>query len=495
MKQIRLLLLALLPLLASAQVGDLPRSTPAAEGVSIQAVVRFIDSLMAVPRTHVHHVMVLRHGRVVAEVHPAPFRAEDSHTLYSCSKTFVALAVGKAIDENRLRLTDRVAAFFPERLPDSIGANLAAMTVRDLLVMASGITPDWEMRNSHPDWISTWLAKPVKEPGKNFAYDSLSTFLLSAIVQRVTGMTTLQYLQSRFFDAMHITQAEWEQSPDGINTGGWGLRVQAETLAKLGLLINARGKWQGRQLVSEQWIEQATSKQIECAASTTPPTDGNQGYCYQMWRSKWPGSIRADGALAQYVVMVPQEDLVVVINSLSHRGHDLLACIWNYLMPGLSPAALAPEPRWQKRLDRLCATAALPAPKGRKNGRSAFPCTIEAAGQPPLTLSQGPDGTVTLRHDGYTLPLTHKQWAYDTTPVSPPYTVLAMNRFGGLSSSYTTAGTYVWTGATRFEADVHWVDWISFRHYAVELRPDRTAHVTITDNLGEKPSRDYEGNY
>ena len=199
MKQIRLLLLALLPLLASAQIGDLPRSTPAAEGVSTQAVVRFIDSLMAVPRTHVHHVMVLRHGRVVAEVHPAPFRAEDSHTLYSCSKTFVALAVGKAIDENRLRLTDRVAAFFPERLPDSIGANLAAMTVRDLLVMASGITPDWEMRNSHPDWISTWLAKPVKEPGKNFAYDSLSTFLLSAIVQRVTGMTTLQYLQSRFF--------------------------------------------------------------------------------------------------------------------------------------------------------------------------------------------------------------------------------------------------------------------------------------------------------
>ena len=367
--------------------------------------------------------------------------------------------------------------------------------MRDLLVMASGITPDWEMRNSHPDWIATWLAKPAKEPGKDFAYDSMSTFLLSAIVQRVTGMTTLQYLQSRFFDAMHITQAEWEESPDGINTGGWGLRVQAETLAKLGLLINGRGKWQGRQLVSEQWIEQATAKQIECAPSTTPPTDGNQGYCYQMWRSKWPGSIRADGALAQYVVMVPEEDLVVVINSLSHRGHDQLACIWNYLMPGLSATALAPEPRWQKRLDRLCATAELPAPKGRKKGSAEKSYTIEAAGQKPLTLTMGADGTVTLLHDGYSLPLAHKQWAYATTPVAPPYNVLAMNRFGGLTSPYTTAGIYAWPSATRFEADVHWVNWVSHRHYSVELRPDHTAHVTITDNLGSKPSCDYEGNY
>lgn len=494
-KSIIPLFVVLVPLLTAAQVGDLPRSTPAEQGISTEAVIQFIDSLMAVPETQIHHAMVLRHGQVVAEVHPAPFRAADSHTLYSCSKTFVSLAVGRAIDENRLRLTDRVAAFFPERLPDSISDHLAAMTVRDLLVMSSGITPDWVMRNNNTDWIATWLAKPVKEPGKKFEYDSMSTFLLSAIVQRVTGMTTLQYLQSRFFDAMHITQAEWEESPDGINTGGWGLRVQAETLAKLGLLILNQGAWDGRQLVSKQWIEQATSKQMECAASTTPPTDGNQGYCYQIWRSKWPGSIRADGAFAQYVVMVPQEELVVVINSLSYKGHDLLACIWNQLMPGLSGQPLPAQPKWQRQLDRKCANAALPTVKGKKNGILKKTFTITAQNQPTLTVQMDENGKLTLCHEGRTMPLGYKQWTYDTSSTPAPYTIMAMNRFGGITAPYTTAGTYAWTANNRLEADVQWVDWISQRRYVIELRPDATAHVTITDNMGKKPTKDYEGHY
>ena len=247
MKRLALLICSLFVLVTAAigQTGDLPRSTPAEQGIDPQAVTAFMDSLMAMPETEIHHLMVLRHGKVVAEMHPAPFRAQDAHTLYSESKTFVSMAVGIAIGENRLRLTDRVATFFPDQLPDSISDNLAQMTVADLILMNSGITPDWVMRNNHSDWINTWLAKPVERPGSKFQYDSMCSFMLSAIVQRVTGRTMLDYLKERLFGDMNITEVGWEQSPDGINTGGWGLWIQAESQAKLGLLLLQGGKRNG----------------------------------------------------------------------------------------------------------------------------------------------------------------------------------------------------------------------------------------------------------
>ena len=188
-----------------AQINELPRSTPEAEGVPSKAVTALFDSLMALPKTDIHSVVVVRHGKVIGEIYPAPFAPEYRHTMYSCSKTFVGAAVGLAIADNRLRLTDRVGAFFPELLPDSVSANLADMTVRDLLTMTSGVTPDWNMRNLTPDWIRTFLAKPVKTPGKKFEYDSISTYMLSAIVQKVTGMTLLDYLKQKLFhpDAYH----------------------------------------------------------------------------------------------------------------------------------------------------------------------------------------------------------------------------------------------------------------------------------------------------
>ena len=370
MKRQLLILLALLPLMLAAQVGDLLRTAPAAEGVSTQAVINMMDSLMALPDCEIHHVMVLRHGHVVAELHPAPFRAEDAHTLYSASKTFTSLAVGIAIDENLLRLDDRVVTFFPDKRPGIVSDNLAAMTVRDLLMMAAGIKPDWTMRDlEDTDWIKVWLAKPCDEtPGSHFQYDSMCTFMLSAIVQRVTGRTLLDYLNQKLFGPMHITQVDWEMSPDGINTGGWGLRVQAETMAKLGELLMNKGRWYGQQLVSADYIEEACSPLIyyKDRKETDAPTDGNQGYGYQIWQCKWPGAIRADGAFGQYTVVVPQEDLVVVILGMIPNGHPELACIWNQLMPGIkSDKPLQPEKKLQSRLNQLCATASLPLPKGR----------------------------------------------------------------------------------------------------------------------------------
>lgn len=478
MKRQITLLLALLPLLLAAQVGDLPRSTPAAEGISTQAVINMMDSLMALPECDIHHVMVVRHGKVVAEIHPSPFRAEDSHTLYSASKTFTSLAVGCAIDDNLLRLTDRVMTFFPDKRTDRVSDNMADMTVRDLLMMASGVKPDWTMRNNSMDWVKDWLTKSVDDkPGSLFQYDSMCTFMLSAIVQRVTGFTMLEYLQKKLFAPMHINVADWETSPDGINTGGWGLRVQAETMAKLGLLLLNKGKWNGEQLVSADYVTAACSRLIDGGAKeTVPPTDGNQGYGYQVWQSKWPGSFRADGAMGQYTVVVPREDLVVVILGMKLYGHEELACIWNQLMPGLKNAPLQPEKKLQKRLDALCATAHLSLPKGKRESRKAAAFTGKQ-----LQLEHNRFGIKWLAVDGTVLRLAHEDgtqeewamgygdWRYNTLAGLPYYSINSINRMQGFQHGFTAAVAYAWKSPMVLEVKIHYVDWISGLTFLIDF--------------------------
>ncbi len=490
MKRQLLILLALWPLLLAAQVGDLPRSAPAAEGVSTQAVTNMMDSLMALPECEIHHVMVVRHGRVIAEMHPAPFRAEDSHTLYSASKTFTSLAVGIAIDENLLRLDDRVMTFFPDKRTGRVSDNMAAMTVRDLLMMAAGIKPDWTMRElEDKDWIKVWLAKACDEaPGSHFQYDSMCTFMLSAIVQRVTGRTLLDYLNQKLFAPMHITVADWESSPDGINTGGWGLRVQAETMAKLGLLLLNKGRWEGQQLVSADYIEDACSPHIyyRDKKETDAPTDGNQGYGYQIWRCKWPGAIRADGAFGQYSVVVPQEDLVVVILGMIPNGHPELACIWNQLMPGVKATPLQPEKKLQQRLDKRCATATLPLPKGKKTGgKKGFLGTVLSLAHNKHGLSElcvVNAGHIMLRYTDGTeerFDMGHGQWRYSPLSGYPVYSINAVNRMQGLGHGFTAAAACAWTTPTTLEVQVHYVDWISGTRFTIDLVKNE---VTICDN-------------
>ncbi len=476
MKRTIIILLALLPLLLAAQVGDLPRSTPAQEGISTQAVIDMMDSLMALPECDIHHVVVVRHGKVVAELHPTPFRAEDAHTLYSASKTFTSLAVGCAIDDNLLRLDDRVMTFFPDKRTGRVSDEMAAMTVRDLLMMASGVKPDWTMRNNSTDWVKDWLAKPVEDkPGSMFQYDSMCTFMLSAIVQRVTGYSMLEYLQQRLFAPMHITVADWEASPDGINTGGWGLRVQAETMAKLGLLLLNKGNWNGEQLVSADYVTAACSRLIDGGAKTTvPPTDGNQGYGYQVWQSKWPGSFRADGAMGQYTVVVPQEDLVVVILGMKLYGHEELACIWNQLMPGLKAAPLPTEKKLQKKLDKLCANASLKLPQGKKGKNQSRLLQLEPNkfNMKQIALDLGPNSTMTMEFNGQdseVFALGYNSWCYSPLAGFPYYSINAINRMQGFAHGFTAAAAYAWTKPTLLEVRVHYVDWISGMTYTFDF--------------------------
>lgn len=453
----------LFSLTVHAQINELPRSTPEAEGVPSQALINLFDSLISLPKTEIHSIMVLRHGKVIAETYPAPFAPEYKHTMYSCSKTFVSAAVGLAMDENRLRLTDRVAIFFPELLPDTISSNLADMTVRDLLTMTSGITPDWNMRNNCSDWTRAFLAKPVKVPGEQFEYDSMSTYLLSAIVQKVTGMMVLDYLKLKVFNPMNITEVAWEISPEGVNTGGWGLHIQSESLAKFGQLLLNRGKWEGKQLIPASWVEQMMSKQMET---------GGDGYGYQMWLCEYPGAVRADGALGQYILVIPDKDMVVVITECTLiDGRTQRRLVWKRLLPEVGDTPLTSGKAYNQ-LQKKQSTYQLPVTQGKATSvvsREYAGKCIELGqnkfGWQSLNLQFKPKEivlTVTETNgNSYDLLFGYKQWLKVSTEVYPPYSITPVDSFKGIEGPFWVAGSYAWAEPETLELKAHYVNWIS----------------------------------
>ena len=476
----------MMSLAAGAQT-MLPRSTPAAEGVEAKAITNFFDSLMTLDQTTMHHVMVLRHGKVIAEMHPAPFRQADVHTLYSESKTFTSLAVGLCVDDGLLRVTDRVINFFPGDVPDTISQNLADMTIRDLLTMTAGIKPDWNFRAVSLDWEKTFLAKWVAhKPGTKYQYDSMATYMLSAIVQRVTGKTVLQLLQNRLFDAMDIHDAQWELSPKGVCTGGWGLRISAESQVKMGQLLLQKGMWNGRQLISQNWVEEASKKQVQPYKDGTTAHEKSPGYGYQIWRSAWPGSFRADGAFGQYVMVLPNEDMVVLINGMGFKTPSELKYIWTQLMPGVKDGPIAANAKDQKQLDRFCATAALPVVKGKATPKSLIGKTItvgEGANKVSVTFDAA--GQLHYTHADHSVTAANGKWLYETTAQQPHYSITPQDCFSGLKQEFTTAAEFGWNGK-KLTIETYWVDFITEETIEITLLDDGNAHLYIKHNFDNK---------
>jgi CubicO group peptidase (beta-lactamase class C family) len=320
----------------------LPRSMPEAEGVSSAGLIAFLDAIVK-SKIEFHSLMVLRHGKVIAEGWWAPYAAPLKHTLYSLSKSFTSTAVGLAINEGKFKLDSKVISFFPEDLPETISPNLAAMTVKDLLTMSTGHGKDtiqpMRTNTNGESWAKIFLSLPIDyPPGTHFLYNTGSTYMQSAIVQKTTGKPVLEYLKPRLFDPLGIEGMDWEVDPKGINVGGYGLRVRTEDIAKFGQLYLQNGKWNGKQLIPADWIVQATSKQIDNApANPTRPNEENdwaQGYGFQFWRCTH-NAVRGDGAFGQFCVMMPAQDMVVAITSESFDLPRSLKLVWDYLLPAV----------------------------------------------------------------------------------------------------------------------------------------------------------------
>jgi CubicO group peptidase (beta-lactamase class C family) len=324
----------------------LPRSTPEAEGVSTAQIIDFLNA-MDTGRVELHSFMFIRHGKVIAEGWWNPYGSDKRHIMFSASKTFTATALGLAVSENRLKVTDKVLSFFPYSKPDSVSNYMKDLTVQNLLTMSTGQDPEPWVMGSEGDWINTFLrTAPVNKPGTVFKYNNAATFMLSAIVQQLTGQTVFDYLQARIFKPLAITGIDWDLNPQGINLGMIGLRLRTEDMAKFGLLLLHNGLWNGKQLIPKAWIDEATSFKIQ----TTVPgskesmalSDWAQGYCYQMWRGR-NNTVRLDGMGGQFVVLIPDKDAIVVMTANAKNTQDELNLVHNYLIPSIKSEKPLPE--------------------------------------------------------------------------------------------------------------------------------------------------------
>jgi CubicO group peptidase (beta-lactamase class C family) len=324
--------------LAAQSTQSFKKSTPEAAGVSSAAISNFLDEANK-SNSEFHSIMILRHGKLITKGWWTPYASSLKHTMYSCSKSFTATAVGFAISEKKLSLADKVISFFPEDVPATVSDNLAALTVKDVLSMSDGQDPDPTFTTVSRDsnWIKSFLSVPiVYKPGTKFLYNTLGTYMLSAIVQKVTGQKILDYLTPRLFKPLGITGIDWEIDPKGINTGGWGLRLKTEDMAKFGQLFLQKGIWNGKQVLPLGWVEEASKAKIiqhpDYPQSKKDSSDWDQGYCYQMWRCRH-NAYRADGAFGQYIIVLPQEDAVIAITSETPDMQTEINLVWQYLLP------------------------------------------------------------------------------------------------------------------------------------------------------------------
>ena len=360
-----LVVLACSPLSAQS---PLKRSSPEHEGISSAAILAFV----AAADTSIdamNSFMLVRHGNVVAEGWWGPYDARTQHVLYSLSKSFTSTAVGLAIAEGKMSLDDEVLKYFPDDAPPQPSANLRAMRVRDLIRMNTGqvtepsiITPaDSTMKDA--TWARRFLTHPVQfKPGTHFLYNSGATYMLSAIVQKVTGQTLREYLTPRLFVPLGIESPTWVSSPQGINAGAYGLSVRTEDIAKLGQLYLQRGKWNGKQLIPAAWVDEATARQTSNGSS--PNSDWDQGYGYQFWRSRH-NTYRGDGAFGQYMMVMPEFDAVVAITSGVRDMQSVMNLVWDKLLPAFQPKAIAENPSNRLALVSKLASLSVRVPAGR----------------------------------------------------------------------------------------------------------------------------------
>jgi len=399
-----LLAVALIVAGSSICVGaDLPRSAPEAQGVSSSAILSFVESADREIES-MNSFMLLRHGHVVAEGWWSPYNPESPHSLYSLSKSFTSTAVGLAITEGKLSLDDEVLKFFPEDAPASPSDNLKAMRVSDLLRMSTGHQTE-PPRPADQSWTKAFLAHPVPfKPGTHFLYNTSATYMLSAIVQKATGQTVLDYLRPRLFQPLGVEHPIWEASPQGITLGGYGLSVRTEDIARFGQLYLQKGKWQGKQLVPESWIEVATARQT--SNGSNPQSDWDQGYGYQFWRCRH-NIYRGDGAFGQYCIVLPEQDAVIAITSGVKNMQAVMDLVWDRLLPAMKPSPLPPDDTARQKLEHSLKNLSLRPQEGsaspaKVSGKKYVFATNDRKLESLTLENHGSNGPVTLtfRRDG-----------------------------------------------------------------------------------------------
>jgi CubicO group peptidase (beta-lactamase class C family) len=403
---------------------DLPRDTPESQGVPSSAVLAFLDAAEKIEQ--MNSLMLVRHGRVIAEGWWRPYAAEDPHVLYSLSKSFTSTAVGMAIAEGKFSLDNPVLQFFQEEAPAKPDELLKQMRVRDLLNMNTGHVaadvPEIDFATKE-SVVREFLHRPVTvKPGTHFVYNTPASYMAGAIVQKTTGQKLNDYLQTRLYEPLGIEAPRWGETAEGMNQAGFGLNLRTADVAKFGQLYLQKGRWgegeDAKQLLPAAWIELATSRQ--CSNGSNPESDWEQGYGYQFWRCRH-GLYRGDGAFGQFCIVMPEQDAVVAITSGTSDMQGVMNAVWTHLLPAMASDEPLPtdEAAATRLAERLAALEVAP-----QKGEATSPLADEVSGKSfrfpenERTIEslrfdfEGEDAMITLRARGkeYKFPASHGQW-------------------------------------------------------------------------------------
>ena len=316
------------------------RTSPESVGLPSYTISGLLNNLEK-ENIELHSIMILRHGKVCAEGWWQPYSKNQLHNVHSFTKSFVSSAFGMLVEEGKASTEDYVLSYFPEEAPENPSENLKNIKVRHLLSMSCGHHEEPRIRDK--DFVKAFLSHPVDhEPGIYFRYNSSATHLVSRIIHKITGKDFLEFLEDRLFKPMGFGEMSCSLNVDGFPSGGGGLALKTEDMAKLAQIYLNNGKWNGEELIPEKWIETATKPQVD--NSNGEHRDGNEdweaGYGYQMWMNKNRHSYRFDGAFGQEAFVCPDEDLAVIFTAASYRLGDIFELIRRYILNNLSDAAL-----------------------------------------------------------------------------------------------------------------------------------------------------------
>ncbi len=348
------------------QNNKLLRAKPFEMGVEPKAILSFVNKLEE-QQLGIHSFMLMRHNRVVAEGWWNPFKPTYNHELYSLSKSFTSIAIGFAVQEGLLTVEDYVVSYFRDKLPCDPCENMKKMKIKHLLNMCTGHSTEPSIFEGQ-DWVYLFLTSYVDcEPGSVFVYNTPATYMLSAILEKIIGITTYDYLQPRLFEPLGISDIWWDVCPKGICTGGFGLNAKTEDIAKFGTFLLNKGEWEGKQLLNSEWIEKASSKLIESLTNPDTaeqcPNDWIQGYGYQFWRCQPEGVYRGDGAFGQFCIVMPEQDAVLAIQSGVDDTQSVVNNIWEILLPAMKNS-VQEDKESQKALEEKLSSLVHPTPVG-----------------------------------------------------------------------------------------------------------------------------------
>ncbi len=335
------------------------KAAPESQGVTSRAIMEWVHEISKLDS--VNSYMLLRHDRVISQAWWEPYKPEYHHELFSISKSFVSAAIGIAQGEGLLKIGDRLVDFFPEEASPLISERMKRVTLRHLLSMSSGHrTCPMGMIKPQTNWVREFLISTLEfEPGTHFAYNTAGSYMLAAVIRKVSGENVLEYLQSRLFHPLGIRDAKWDTCPLGTSLGGWGLWLKTEDILRFGRLLLHEGNWNGTQLIPADYVREAVSFQIDNSANHWP--DWKLGYGFQFWRTSF-NSFRADGACGQYILVMPEKDLVLAVNSGLSNMQDLLTLFWKTVYPELSDGPLPENPEMLKELNDLENSRRIPPP-------------------------------------------------------------------------------------------------------------------------------------